>query len=332
MGLPSRADVKHPENKVTMKKLKLQSSHYKEIIKTYEVYLKSLGYPEETQSSFTSHVREFLHYLDTQCPFITDLKPEHREEYEHYLKNRKNETYHGGLASNTINKHYVAVNNFMTYLYNHHPDLETIHFKREETTSNPTVLKEKEIKDLYEVTYERGREGSYFKGQRDRAILAIYYGCGLRLSEGISLNVEDIDLLNQKLIVRNGKGNKSREVPIAVRCLEDLKSYINEGREWYLEDHKQSRYPRRKQGVETAALLVNQKGNRLKSSGIYLRIESLRTRAMIKPFSPHSLRHSVATHLLKAGMELEKIKDFLGHSTMESTQIYTHLVYGNERI
>lgn len=309
-----------------MKKLHLKSSHYKELLKTYKSHLEILGYPEKTQYSFTSHVREFMHQLEgTKCPSITGLNQRHKSFYENYLTQRKNETYHGGLATNTINKHYVAINNFMNYLHHHDPDLETIHFSREKATSRPTVLKEKEIKDLYEVTYQRSREGSYYKGQRDRAILAIYYGCGLRLSEGINLNIDDIDFINQKLIVRKGKLNKSREVPIAIQCLEDLKSYLNEGREWYLEDHKQTNQPKRKQTIESQALLLNQRSDRLKSSGIYIRLKSMQTRAMVRTFSPHSLRHSVATHLLTAGMELEKIKDFLGHSSLESTQIYTHL-------
>ena len=307
-----------------MKKLHLESSHYKSLLKHYKSHLKILGYPEKTQYSFTNHVREFMHQLSEQnCRNIAGLKQSHKEFYENYLTQRRNETYHGRLATNTINKHYVAINNFMNYLHHHNPDLETIHFARLEVESNPTVLKEKEVKDLYEVTYQRNREGSYYSGQRDRAILAIYYGCGLRLSEGINLNVEDIDFMNQTLKVLKGKGSKSREVPIAVNCLEDLKSYINEGRNWYLEDHKQRGI--RKQ--ESAALLLNQSGNRLQSGGIYYRIKSMQTRAMIKRFSPHSLRHSIATHLLAAGMELEKIKEFLGHSSLESTQIYTHLIH-----
>ena len=308
-----------------MKKLQLESSHYKSLLKNYENHLKILGYPEKTQESFTNHVKEFMYQLEEQnCRNITGLKQSHKEFYENYLTQRKNEIYEGRLATNTINKHYVAINNFMNYLHHHNPELETIHFNREKATSNPTVLKEKEIKDLYEVTYERNREGSYYSGQRDRVILAIYYGCGLRLSEGINLNVEDIDFMNQTLKVIKGKGNKSREVPIALNCLEDLKSYIEEGRTWYQEYHKQGVYQKKQ---ATPSLLINQQGGRLQSGGIYARINSMQTRAMIKRFSPHSLRHSIATHLLAAGMELEKIKEFLGHSSLESTQIYTHLIH-----
>ena len=309
-----------------MKKLALKSNHYKEIIKAYEAWLEVLGYPEETKYSFPVHVREFLYYLEEHsCLSITHLQESHRDEYESHLKSRKNQVRGGGLESNTINKHYVAINNFMSYLHYHNRNLQTFHFSKQEATSSPIILKETEIQALYEISYERGREGSYYYGQRDRAILAIYYGCGLRLSEGIALDIDDIDFTNQILRVRKGKGGKSREVPIAVKCLEDLKSYVEEGRDWYKYNYKHQK----KQDIEEA-LFLNTRGNRLGRSGIYLRLQKLQSRLLIdKHFSTHSLRHSVATHLLRAGMEIEKIREFLGHNSLESTQLYTHLSYGN---
>lgn len=309
-----------------MKKLKLESSHYKKLLENYEDHLKTLGYPVETQYSFTNHVKEFLHWLNTKCSLINELKESHRSQYESYLKSRKNQTQGGGLNSHSINKHYVAINNFMTYLHAHNRHLNTLHFKRLETTSNPTVLTEKEIKDLYEVSYESTRTGSYYRGQRDRAMLAIYYGCGLRLSEGVKLDLSDLDFTNQILKVRNGKNNKSRIVPIAVNCLEDLRKYIEESRDWYHYTHGTNNPNQQKENLDKEALFLNCYGRRISKYSVYKVLNKLKRRTQIeKRFSTHSLRHSIATHLLSAGMELEKIKDFLGHSSLESTQLYTHL-------
>jgi len=306
-----------------MKKLNIQSSHYKKLLQKYEDYLKILGYPEETQISFTSHVREFLSWLETRnCRSITDLKESHKEEYERYLKSRKNETRGGGLNSHSINKHYVAVNNFMSYLYAHNRGLNVLHFKRLEAISNPRVLTKKEIKDLYEVSYEHERTGSYYRGQRDRAMLAVYYGCGLRLSEGVKLDLSDVDFTNQILKVRNGKNNKSREVPIAVNCLEDLRKYIEESRDWYHYTHSTNHPEQQKQEIDKEALFLNCYGKRISKSSVYQTLRKLKKRTLIeKGFSTHSLRHSIATH---------RSRQFRINTNLHTYRIWKHsiLVHG----
>ena len=301
-----------------MKRLVIRSTEYQELLKNYEHWLRSLGYADQTIKSFPVHVREFMYWLEQRhCLSIRNLKMEYEEEYRNYLESRENEVTGGGLSSYAINKQLVSINNFMSYLLAHNRGLFTLHFKTIECTGKREILNKKEVKSLYEVSREQGREGKYFRGQRDRAILGIYYGCGLRLSEGINLDVDDIDFRNQKLLVRKGKGRKEREVPIALGCLDDLEEYIREGREWYLKK-------------DTDALLLNCYGSRLKSSGIYYNLSRLKSEAMIiKDTSVHGLRHSVATHLLRAGMNLDKIREFLGHASLESTQIYTHIAYEN---
>ena len=94
-----------------------------------------------------------------------------------------------------------------------------------------------EIKQLYEATFLPHRHNTIAIGQRDRAIIAIFYGCGLRRSEGKNLNINDIDLQKQLLFVRKAKGNKQRYVPIANKHLQDIKDYLKEGREWFLYHH-----------------------------------------------------------------------------------------------
>jgi site-specific recombinase XerD len=171
-------------------------------------------------------------------------------------------------------------------------------------------------------------------GQRDRAIIALYYGCGLRRSEGVQLNISDIDLQRRLLFVRKAKGNKQRYVPIATKHLQDISDYIKEGREWFLYHHDSNQeyyskhngkpLPKKSETVGDAFLVTHWGGRFLQPEW---RLKYLQRKAEIeKPVTLHGLRHSIATHLLQSGMEIEEIAKFLGHASLASTQIYTHIV------
>lgn len=200
--------------------------------------------------------------------------------------------------------------------------------RAEDDIKMPAVLTIQEIKRLYDATFLPHRENNLAMGQRDRAFIAIFYGCGLRKMEGTQLNLDDIDLNRKLIFVRRGKGGKQRYVPVASKHADDIRSYIIEGREWFLYHHHSprytSKYAKRKQASDDGAFFISQKGCRL--TEFYKRLEYLKEKAGIeKQFGLHSLRHSIATHLLQSGMPIEEIARFLGHSTIDSTQIYTHL-------
>ena len=155
-------------------------------------------------------------------------------------------------------------------------------------------------------------------GLRDKAVLSVFYGCGLRRNEGVNLNVDDIYFDEKLLHVRKGKGNKERLVPLNEAVLKHLELYVYDGR------------PELANKNETA-LLIGKKSARLMGNGCYRRLKSLQQKSESitlkqKEISLHTLRHSIATHLLQAGMSLESIAEFLGHSSLESTQIYTHVL------
>jgi site-specific recombinase XerD len=159
--------------------------------------------------------------------------------------------------------------------------------------------------------------------------LAVFYGCGLRKAEGAALNITDIDLQRRQLFVRKGKGNKQRYVPMASKVVEDIKAYLEEGRYWFLEYQLQgaARKDLTKKS-ESNAFFINQFGGRLLA--FYNRFNYLAKNADISTrFSTHTLRHSIATHLLQSGMNIEEIAKFLGHSSLESTQLYTHIINQN---
>jgi site-specific recombinase XerD len=146
-------------------------------------------------------------------------------------------------------------------------------------------------------------------------MLAVFYGCGLRLNEGASLEVSDVLRDRGLLYVRKGKGYKERCVPISGRAYELLQLYIDHGRPQLLQS-------------TTAMLFIGlNKGIPLTKQSLYVRIKQLAKKAgIIKNIGTHTLRHSIATHLLQSGMALEQIQEFLGHGQLDSTQIYTHLV------
>ena len=149
-------------------------------------------------------------------------------------------------------------------------------------------------------------------------MLSIFYGCGLRRNEGVNVDVGDINFDRSILHVRKGKNYKERLVPIGKTSLKYLQEYIY--------DHR----PEIVQGNKSEALFISMKARRMDGQTMLLRLKYLQHQTenedlIEKEIGLHTLRHSIATHLLQAGMELESIARFLGHSTLESTQIYTHL-------
>lgn len=318
-----------------MKKLILRSNNYKSLLTDFTAWLDVLGYAETTVNSLPIHVKEMLHYLETekQITHITQVKSRHVSDFIKHVKIRHNQTYGGALSASTINKAIQSINTFVRYVNQTGKHILDFTAKQIENTINErTILTTKEIKEIYEATFTPHRNNTIAMGQRDRAIIAIFYGCGLRKDEGARLNIFDIDTYKALVFVRKGKGNKQRYVPIANKHLQDIKDYLEEGRNWFLEDHDQTAYHLRtgkafpkKQNTDDEAFFLNKQGKRMYNYDFRFKYLKEKT-AIEKQFSTHILRHSIATHLLQSGMPIEEIAKFLGHSSLESTQIYTHIV------
>jgi integrase/recombinase XerD len=155
-------------------------------------------------------------------------------------------------------------------------------------------------------------------------MLSILYGCGLRRNEAVSVDVGDINFDGSILLVRKGKNYKERFVPISKASLKYLQEYIY--------DHR----PGLLRGQKAEALFLSLQCKRLNGQTMIVRLKHLQRQTedkdlMEKEIGLHTLRHSIATHLLQAGMDIESIARFLGHSSLESTQIYTHLA-GIEKV
>jgi integrase/recombinase XerD len=148
---------------------------------------------------------------------------------------------------------------------------------------------------------------------RDRALLELAYGAGLRVSEWISIGLRDL-MFDEGLVRVFGKGSKERLVPIGRRAIGALASYVRELR------------PRLEQGEGRGALFLNARGQPLTRMGAWKILQKYVTRAGIeKHVSPHTLRHSFATHLLEGGADLRAVQEMLGHADISTTQIYTHV-------
>ncbi len=284
----------------------------------YQAWLKTLGFAESSQKSLPLYVKEMLIYFDSkELTTAKQLTAEAIHTYFAHWKQRKNKTTGAGLSAAHINKGVLAINNFVKYLNHTEQTNLVLKLARERINVKvPEILTQQEIQALYEATYHLDKRGyNEAFGQRDRAMLTVYYGCGLRRSEGVQLELNDI-LKEKKLIhVRKGKGGKERYVPVTEKGMEDMEEYIDYGREWFLKRNKAC----------MEAFLVNIRGEAMRD--FTPRLKALRELAGIdRNFSLHSLRHSIATHLLQGGMDIEQIRKFLGHNSLDSTQLYTHIL------
>lgn len=287
---------------------------YTQLLTGFEKWLNTLGYAESTVYASTNYVRDFFFYLETnEISSLEMVQAETISHYHKYLQTRKNKTKSGGLSNNYIISHINALKRFSKYLQETGKPFFEVSIKtRSETGNIKTILTQSEIQKLYSAC------GNGILGIRDRAMLGIYYGCGLRRSEGIRLNVEDILLKEKRVHVCKGKYCKERYVPMTGTVKEDLENYLYVAREKI-----QSFNPRKQE-----AFFLSMRAKRMHGNSIILRIQTLVKRTRIhKETGVHTLRHSIATHLLQSGMTLEEVSQFLGHTSLETTQIYTHLAH-----
>jgi len=215
-----------------------------------------------------------------------------------------------------------ALEKFMIYLrVSSHLDIGYLNINQEKKEDKLIdVVSVNQIKELYKST-DKHPNGQKWEtiASRDKAMLSVLYGCGLRRSEGHFLDLSDINWDRMLLHVRKGKNYKERFVPFNKANAKILQEYVYDYRP-YFQNSSNLNY-----------LFLSGQGKRLGlvSMGVRLKILIQRTDDIdlqSKDVTLHTLRHSIATHLLCAGMDLQKIQRFLGHSSLESTQIYTHLM------
>lgn len=312
-----------------MKTLTLHSEAYRYIIASFKEWLQTIGYSEQTVYQLPNYIQEFLFYAESKgYAGLFQINNDLMKEHYYKLKDRGNKRKSGGLSAAYLNKHLQALHKFSDYLrQNGRLLLPKLDIQTEEDNSEVTdILTQAEIKEIYKITYQAYEQKKNDKGifyyeamqLRDRAMLSIFYGCGLRRNEVYHLDISDIIFEKSVLHVRRGKGFKERMVPITKQSLQHLQNYLYDARPYFCNEKNE-------------AFFVTQSGKRLGGQQMLLRLNTLiqltgNAELMQKDIHLHTLRHSIATHLLQNGMRLERIKEFLGHGSLESTQIYTHFL------
>jgi integrase/recombinase XerD len=265
------------------------------------------GLAKNTIVSYERDLKSYFHYLNT-VEKILQLNDVQRIHIVHFLGFLKEQ----GKSAKTLARHIASVRAFHQFLLrdkvtDHDPSvhIETPKMER----SLPKVLNLQEV----EILLESPKQNDHF-GIRDKAMLEILYATGIRVSELIGLNLGDVHL-TMGFVRCIGKGNKERIIPIGKTAANALKHYLERGRPQFVN---------KKQREE--ALFLNHHGMRLTRQGFWKILKKLAAEAGIKKeLTPHTLRHSFATHLLENGADLRAVQEMLGHADISTTQIYTHV-------
>ena len=276
-----------------------------EYISDFQKYLTDVkDASKNTLSSYIRDVTQFSVYLSRQGLSLTGVKKSTVEDYLSWLK--KN-----GKSAATVSRGAASLKCFYNFMVSN-----------KAVGSNPVnnITTEKAVKKLPQILTSREvelfleqPECTDMKGYRDRAMLELLYATGIRVSELISLNVDDVNL--SAGIVRCRSHDRERIIPLYTAAINALSEYTQ------LVRHQMLAYP------DEEALFVNMNGERMSRQGFWKIIKHYQEKAQIKKeITPHTLRHSFAAHLLENGADLRSIQEMLGHADISSTQIYTQLV------
>lgn len=256
-----------------------------------------------TIESYRRDLNQFIKYLD-EDNIVTDIKEISQTNiiaYMFYLEKQ-------GKAPSTISRNLASIRAFYQYLLNEGLIKKdpTLNLKSPKKKKNiPEILTLKEVDILLNQP-----DITTMKGIRDKAMLELLYAAGLKVSELLALNIEDVDL-NLGLVVSSKKFTNERVIPIGKTAVKSIKSYIDEYR------HKSIKE------TEENSLFLNYQGKQLTRQGFWKIIKYYKEKACIeKKITPRTLRHSFAVHLIENGADLKSVQAMLGHADISSTQVY----------
>ncbi|MEQ8245132.1 tyrosine-type recombinase/integrase [Fulvivirga sp.] len=290
-------------------------THHKKFIK----YLDTLGYDKSTKYIYNRYVKEFLCWMQANgIHEVKNLTQQHFRDHLTYLIERPNDNEQGALSGKTIGVHFSALKAFVQFLINSNHLKFNVMGDIALPSARPisyNILTVDEIHRLYSVC----------TSQKERAILSLFYGCGLRRTEAELLNINDINFREQLLYVRVGKGKKRRVVPMSNQVTQDLKGYFQHERKYQVKTNDLD---------SQKAYMLNNRGSRISGKSFLESLKQIIHRTgdqdlMNRGIVLHSLRHSIATHLLQRGVDIEYIRDFLGHDQLDTTMLYTRITQSN---
>lgn len=278
------------------------------LIKRFLIYLRlEQSLSDNSVEAYMHDIELLMQYLESinHSKLLKDINQENIENFLAYL-------YDLGLSANSQARILSGIKKFYAYL-----------LQEKLVNENPTLLISspsigRHIPDV--LSYEEicslidSIDLSLPLGHRNKAIIEIMYGCGLRVSEVTSLKISNI-YIEDEFIRIFGKGDKERLIPISQSIIKTLNLYIDGERKF------QNINPK-----HTDTLFINRRGSGLSRQMVFLIIKDLAEKAGIKKnIGPHTIRHSFATHLLEGGADLRAVQQMLGHSSISTTEIYTHI-------
>jgi integrase/recombinase XerD len=292
---------------------KIYTEYYQEQAKNYKSHLEILGYHKATINAKYLYLKSFFGYLEQHKIFgLQQITPKNIFDYYQAIKQKRSFKNGELLTQESVNTRMRMLQQYFGYLV----EMELLKknpassfvFPFEKERSQRIIFSQEQVKELYKMA----------ETLQERNILNLAYGCGLRVSELVRINQEDINLQENLVIVENGKNNKRRIIPITEKVKEELSEFI------FSIEKKQ----------DEKALFLNIENRRMQSGSFNLILKKLLkktdfgkrfTKLELQKIGMHTLRHSIATHLLENQMKLEQVQYFLGHNDIETTEIYTHI-------
>ena len=269
-----------------------------------DAYLAFLGVERnlspKTIQSYQEDLRHFIGWLDENKLDLKELTPEKLDEFLTFTAGQVE------YSPTSVARHFSSLRGFLKYMQNQ----GEYDFSTESMLAGPKLghyLPQYLTREEVDSVFESAANGK--NPLRDTALFELMYSAGLRVSEVLGIKLSQVDLDNEWL-TPIGKGNKQRLVPMGSKAKENLKAWIEQGRSLT--------HP------TTDNVILNSKGKPMSRMGAW-KIVQQHTAHLAKDVSPHTFRHSFATHCLEAGMDLRVLQELLGHADISTTQIYTHI-------
>lgn len=298
---------------------------FKNIAKEYAVWLTAIGFSNSITYNYKNGAFDFFEWLQTKNVYsIQLLNTNLIYDYFEFLQTRSNKRKTGALSAAHLNKNFDCIDKLLEFLHNvgmQNVPLPTAYRIKQDKKAREEKIQPLTKEEIRLLQSNITNTYSYFdftirekKHEELKLIFALYYACGLRRTEGFKLTVNDIDFERKTIFIKQGKGYKDRIVPMNANVYNALQHYIYNFRNLQKLNHKRL--------FITGTYSLNVSLQRLQK----VAAEQTPFGGLgAKHITLHTLRHSIATHLLQNGMSIESIALFLGHSSLESTQVYTHL-------
>lgn len=281
-----------------------------EIVNEYASYLLyQKNYSKKTIDSYTRDINKFLEFMNNENYTLNSVDST-------LIRNFLAHETLSGISKRSNARRVIALRQFYEYLVKNN----YVEFNPFIVISTPKVDKKlpefmylEEINNLFELNFQR----KDFLMHRDQAIIELLFSSGLRVSELVNLTLQDLNL-KERMMRIVGKGNKERIVPFSLKTQKNLSIYLENTRKELIANSGNN--------IGTNYVFLNNRGEKLTTRGVEYILQEIENKTGVTlSLHPHKFRHSFATHLLNQGLDLRTIQELMGHASLSSTQVYTHV-------